>query len=450
MAHGSLLNRGPESTFGVVLMQTNKPYIDIDEKLPVPKAALLGMQHFMSMFGGSILVPILIGFPPSITLMCSGIGTILYLLVTRGKIPSYLGPSFVFITPLITAAAICSKSELLSGVIAVGVIFVLISFLVKKIGTQWIHRFFPPVLVSSVIIVIALGLSGAAVDMAFLSEGAIAPWSQLLVMVITVAAAIFFSCLRKSFLSNISVLCGVVVGYVCAAFFGLIDFSSLTEVPWFGLPSFMFPSFSLTAIVLIAPVALILVVDHIGHLFIVGEVTGRDFTGILHRSLLGDGLATIVAGLCGAPPATTYAENMGVMSMTRVFASQIFWYAAGFAILVGGFCPKFEALISSIPNSVIGGVSIIIFGLIACNAMRVLISNKVDLNGTKEALILALVLIIGVGMTVMNFSFPIGAYPLPGFAVAMLIGFLLNILLPPFGGKKTDRAEYKALEEKRR
>ncbi len=411
-------------------MSKQKRYVDIDEKLPVLKAALLGAQHFMSMFGGTVLVPLLIGFPPSIALMCSGIGTLIYLVVTRSKIPSYLGPSFAFIAPLGLASAYCTQAELQSGIVAVGVIFVAIAFIVKMAGTAWIDKYFPPILVASLIFVISCGLSGTAVEMALVADGSMAPWQHLLCAFCAFAVVVFFSGLEGHFVSNISVLMGVIASCVLAGFLGLFDITPVLESPWFGVPHVIAPVVSARAILLIAPVAFVLAIDHMGHLFVVGEVTGRNFMPLFHRSLLGDGLATIFAGFCGAPPATTFAENMGVMSVTRVFATQIFWYAGVLAFVIGGFCPKLEALISAIPDCVIGGVSVVIFGLIACNALRMLVARTVNLDIVRNTMIVAPVIVVGIGMSVAGITIPLGDYPVPGFAFALVMGFLLNLVLP--------------------
>lgn len=404
-----------------------KRFIDVDEILPKPQAALLGMQHFLAMFGGTVLVPLLTGFSPSTSLMCSGIGTLIYLAITRGKIPCYLGPSFAVVTPIVLASAACSTGDILSGVISIGAIIIAVSLLIKFVGYEWIYSVFPPYLVSTFILVIAMGLSTEAVNMIFVSYGAPAPWQCLFVAFISAATIILCSCFTERFVSSISILCGVIVGYLAAVFFGLVDFSIVDEAAWLGLPSLAAPTFSTRAIVLIAPIALLLVVDHVAHLFIVGEIVGRDYIRIVHRSLLGDGVATAVSGFLGGLPTTTFAENMGVMSVTKVYATQVYWYAAAGALVIGGFCPKIGSIISSIPNPVIGGVSVLVFGFIVCNGLRTMVASLRKESSDWRMLVIAPTLILGIGMSAAGVTIPVGDYAINSLAFCMLFGVLLNL-----------------------
>lgn len=404
--------------------------IAVDDHVAPARAIPLGIQHMMSMFGSTVLVPTLTGLSPSVAIMCSGIGTMCYLLVTRNKIPSYLGSSFAFISPIIAVAATTgSLNAVMSGVVVSGLVFLLTALLIKIIGTAWLDRVLPPVLVASVMIVIGVGLSATAAKMAlysstdsFVALGAIAA-------AVTLVAAVVFSSMGGLF-GTMPVLLAIIVGYIFSCFIGLVDFKPVLDAAWLGLPTFTHPSFDLGAVVLIAPVAVVVVIEHIGHLLAVGEIVGRDYREMLPQSLAGDGVATVISGFLGGPPTTTYAENIGVMSVTRVYATQVFWYAAAFALVVGGFCPKLAALISSIPTPVMGGVSLLLFGLIASNGLRMLVTNKVDFDDNRNLMIASVVIILGVGMETSGITIPMGNYTLPGMATSALVGILLNLILP--------------------
>ena len=302
------------------------------------------------MFGATVLVPLLMGFSPSVSVMCSGLGTIIYLLCTKQRIPSYLGPSFSFIGPIVAASAVCGPSGVGSGIVAAGLVFAVIAFVIWRVGTRWIDALVPTPVMAAIIIVIGCGLAATAVSEAFLDgAGNPRPWQEITVAFVALLVVVACTCFGKRLLGTIPVLAGAAAAYVLACAFGLVDFSAVAQAPWFGLPELTLPSFDQGAIALVAPIALVVVIEHIGHLFVIGQNTR---SRVLHRSILGDGLATIAAGFLGAPPATTFAENIGVMSVTRVYATQIFWYAAGAALAVGGFCPKLGALVGTIPDPV--------------------------------------------------------------------------------------------------
>ncbi len=404
--------------------------IGVDDRLPVKLAIPLGLQHFMSMFGSTVLVPLLTGMSPSLAIMCSGIGTILYLLVTKSKIPSYLGSSFAFITPIAVIGASEGISSALSGIVVAGLVYMVVAGLIQLWGTGWIKRILPTPVVAPVIIVIGLGLAAVAIKMAFNSGGSTFVVNGFIVAMITLFAAIAYSCFFKGFICTIPILLAIITGYIAAVLFGMVNFQTVIDAAWVGLPQIKTPTFSLNAILLIAPVALVVVIEHIGHLLVVGEIVGKDYSSMLSRSLFGDGLATTVAGFLGGTPATTYAENIGVMSATKVYSTQIFWYAGGFALLVGGFCPKIEALINSIPTPVIGGVSLLLFGLIATNGLRMIVTDQVDFSKNRNTMIVAVVLVIGIGMETSGISIPLGNYALPGMATSAILGVLLNLILP--------------------
>ncbi len=404
--------------------------IGVDERISTARAIPLGIQHMMSMFGSTVLVPALTGLNPNVAIMCSGIGTICYLLVTRNKIPSYLGSSFAFISPILAAtAATGNLHTALSGVIVAGLVFLVVAGIIKLAGTEWLDRLLPPVLVAAVMIVIGVGLSATAVKMALNSSTESFQSVGAAVAAITLFAAVVFSSMGGLF-GTIPVLLAIIVGYLVACLLGLVDLAPVVSAAWIGLPPIQTPTFDLGAVALIAPVALVVVIEHIGHLLAVGEIVGKDYRPMLPRSLAGDGIATVISGFLGGPPTTTYAENIGVMSVTRVYSTQVFWYAAGFALVVGGFCPKLAAFINSIPTPVMGGVSLLLFGLIASNGLRMLVSNQVNFDENRNLMIASVVIIVGVGMETSGISIPIANYTLPGMATSALIGILLNLILP--------------------
>lgn len=412
------------------MAKNKREIIGVDDRVSVGRAIPLGIQHMMSMFGSTVLVPTLTGLSPSVAIMCSGIGTICYLLVTRNKIPSYLGSSFAFISPIIAVYATTgSYSAVMSGVVTAGLVFLATAGIIKLVGTGWLDRLLPPVLVASVMIVIGVGLSATAAKMALNSSTEAFVPVGALAAAITLVAAVVFSSMGGLF-GTMPVLLAIIVGYIFSCFVGLVDFTPVLEAAWVGLPPFTHPTFDPGAVILIAPVAVVVVIEHIGHLLAVGEIVGRDYREMLPQSLAGDGIATVISGFLGGPPTTTYAENIGVMSVTRVYATQVFWYAAGFALLVGGFCPKLAALISSIPVPVMGGVSLLLFGLIASNGLRMLVTNKVDFDDNRNLMIASVVIILGVGMETSGIAIPIGSYTLPGMATSTLVGIILNLILP--------------------
>ena len=407
--------------------------IGVDDRVSVGRAIPLGIQHMMSMFGSTVLVPVLTGLDPNVAIMCSGIGTICYLLVTGNKIPSYLGSSFAFISPILAVGATKGLDAAMSGVIVAGMVFLVVAGFIRMVGTGWLDRLLPPVLVASVMVVIGVGLAATAADMAFMTDAAdgtsVFFGTGAIVAAVTLAAAVIFSGM-SGIVGTVPVLLAIIVGYLLSLALGLVDFAPVAEAAWIGLPHVSMPRFDLGAIALVAPVAVVVVIEHIGHLLAVGEIVGKDYREMLPRSLAGDGISTMISGFLGGPPTTTYAENIGVMSVTRVYSTQIFWYAAGFALVVGGFCPKLAALIQSIPSPVMGGVSLLLFGLIASNGLRMLVSNRVDFDVNRNLMIASVVIILGVGMETSGIAIPIGDYTLPGMATSTLVGIIMNLVLP--------------------
>lgn len=423
------------------MAHAKREVIGVSDRVSVGRAIPLGIQHMMSMFGSTVLVPMLTGLHPSAAIMCSGIGTVCYLLVTKNKIPSYLGSSFAFISPIIAVGATQGLNAALSGVVVAGLVFLAVAGIIKLIGTGWIDRILPPVLIASIIVVIGVGLSATAVNMALCNSTGTFDGASCAVAAVTLAAAVVFSSMN-GLIGTIPVLLAIIVGYVVSAFMGMVDFQPVLDASWVGLPKLMFPQFDLSAILLIAPVAFVVVIEHIGHLLVVSEVVGEDYVPMLPRSLAGDGIATCIAGFLGSPPATTYAENIGVMSVTRVYSTQVFWYAAGFAFIVGGFCPKLEALIMSIPTPVMGGVSLLLFGLIASNGLRMLVTNNIDFGENRNLMIAAVVIILGVGMESGGYAIPLGDFTLPGMAASALVGIVMNLLLPRVSSEDDAAPDY--------
>jgi uracil permease len=411
--------------------------VQTDETLPLAQALPLAVQHLMAMFGATVLVPILTGLDPGIGLMTSGVGTLLYLALTRGKIPSYLGSSFAFIAPLIVVGGGVAGGPnipyALGGLVAAGLVYVVIAAIVRAFGTGWLYHLLPPALIGAVVIVIGLGLSGTAVSMALYGNGT-APsgtpinGQYLLLATVTLAACIVFAGFCRGFAATVPVLLGVLVGYATAAAVGQVSFQPVVDAAWLDVPwhHFTYPRFEPLAVLIIAPVALVVVVEHIGHLLVINEITHQDFTPLLPQSLAGDGIATAVSALVGGTPSTTYAENIGVMAVTRVYAVQVFWYAGALAFLIGGFVPKIGALISSIPTPVMGGVSILLFGLIASSGLRMLVESDIDYSQTRNLIVTGVVLVIGVG----NLTLKFGDYEIPAMALATLVGVGLNLALP--------------------
>lgn len=409
---------------------SERTVVQTDEKLPVIQAIPLALQHLMAMFGATVLVPILTGLDPSLAIMTSGAGTILYLLLTRNKIPSYLGSSFAFIGPIAAVAATKGIPAALGGLVVAGLLYVVVAAIIKAFGTDWINRVLPPALVGAVVIVIGLGLAGVAVGMATKGAGDAFDIKNLVIALITLAAAVAFSSYFKGFLSTIPVLLGIVVGYIAAAFAGMVDFQPVLDAHWIGLPTLVFPEWDFGAILIIAPVALVVIIEHIGHLLVVNEIVGKDFTPLLPESLAGDGLATALSAMVGGSPSTTYAENIGVMAVTKVYATQIFWYAGAFAFVIGGFVPKLKFLIQSIPTPVMGGISLLLFGLIAASGLRMLVESGIDYSHSRNLILSSIVLVIGIGMETTGTTIPLGDYVLPGMATATFVGILLNLILP--------------------
>ncbi|WP_078434410.1 solute carrier family 23 protein [Metabacillus halosaccharovorans] len=414
-------------------MKEDQIVLDVkDTPKPVTWLAL-SFQHLFAMFGATILVPFLVELDPAVALISSGLGTIAFLLITKGQVPAYLGSSFAFITPIIVAKASAGIGAAMVGSFLAGLVYGIIALLIKGTGHKWIMKILPPVVVGPVIIVIGLGLAGTAVGMATndpAGEYSLKYFSAALVtLLITILCSIFL----KGFFNLIPVLIGIVGGYIYSLAIGIIDYTSVIEAKWFQVPNFVLPfvdytpSITLDIVLLMVPVVVVTISEHIGHQLVLGKVVGRDYIEKpgLHRSLLGDGVATMIASLIGGPPNTTYGENIGVLAITRVYSIFVIAGAAVLAIIFG-FIGKISALISSIPSPVMGGVSILLFGIIASSGLRMMIDSKLDLGNKRNLIIASVILVIGIGEATLK----IGNIDLHGMALAALIGIVLNLVLP--------------------
>lgn len=422
----SLFPQWREKTEGVVAP---------DERLPWPQTVAMGLQHVVAMFGATVLAPLLMGFDPNVAILMSGIGTLIFFFIVGGQVPSYLGSSFAFIGVVIAATGYAGQGAnanigvALGGIIACGVLYTLIGLIVMGTGTGWIERFMPPVVTGSVVAVIGLNL--AAVPIKNMAPTPFDAWMQALTFLAVGAVAVFTRGMVQRLLILVGLILASIIYAVLTNGLGLgkpIDLSGIANAPWFGLPNFAAPVFDGTAMLLIAPVAIILVAENLGHIKAVSAMTGRDLNPYMGRAFVGDGIATMVSGASGGTGVTTYAENIGVMAATKIYSTAIFVVAALIAILLG-FSPKFGALIQAVPLAVMGGVSIVVFGLIAVAGAKIWVDNRVDFSDNTNLIVAAITLILGTG----DFTLKIGGFALGGIGTATFGAILLYALL---GGRK--------------
>lgn len=419
-----------------------KPNLDVHERPKLLHWISLSLQHLFAMFGATILVPFLTGLDPAVALISSGVGTITYLIITKGQIPAYLGSSFAFISPIILAKQAGGIQSAMLGAFLVGLVYGIVALVIYKVGFNWIMKILSPVVVGPVIMVIGLGLANTAVGMAMnhpdTGKYSITHFSVALV---TLTAVIIATMFFRGFLSLVPILIGIIVGYIFAYAKGLVDFTKVKETPWFAIPDFHIPfvtyspDFQWGIALALVPIAAVTMTEHIGHQMVLKEVIGRNILEKpgLHRSMLGDGLATMFASLIGGPPATTYGENIGVLAITRVFSVYVL-FGAGLIAITFGFVGKIAALISTIPTSVMGGVSILLFGIIASQGIRTMIEHKVDFSEKRNLVITAVILVLGIGGAYLELP---GNFQLSGMALATLVGIILNLVLPKQeGGNK--------------
>jgi uracil permease len=389
-----------------------------NEKLNPIQKTIVGTQFLFVAFGATVLVPLLVGMDPSVALFTAGIGTLIFHLITKGKVPIFLGSSFAFIAPILKATELYGLPGALSGLIAVGVVYGIMSALIKFRGVNFVAQLFPPVVVGPVIMLIGLSLASTGVDMAK---------SNWALAIISLATTIIVTLFGKGLLRLIPIFAGIVVGYIAAMCLGVIDFQPVVEAPWFSLPAFVRPQFCWEAMIFMIPVAIAPVIEHIGDVYAINEVTGKDFVKDpgLHRTMLGDGVACIVASCVGGPPVTTYSEVTGAISLTKITDPSVIRIAAIVGILFS-VLGKISAVLKTIPNAVLGGIMLLLFGTIAAVGVNNLIKNKVDMGNTRNLVIASLILTLGIGGAEMSFS----GITIGGIGLAALVGVLLNLILP--------------------
>lgn len=398
--------------------------LDVDERPEFGQWVGLSLQHMFSMFGSTVLVPILVGLNPGIALFSSGVGTLMYLLITRHKIPAYMGSSFSFIVPMMALMKSTGYPGIAQGTIAVGCVYLLVSLIVTMIGSDWIDHVLPPIVVGPIVMVIGLSLASTAAKDATMN-GTHYDLRYFAVAMLTLLVTIAFNMFCKGFLGLIPILLGIVCGYVIACLFGIVDLAPVAAAHWFSLPDFQVPfvnyqpHFYWGAILSMAPIAFVTMTEHMGHIMVLNELTERNYfkdPGLNH-TLAGDGTASIIAGFVGGPPVTSYGENIGVLAITRVHSVYVLAGAALFAVFFS-FVGKLSALIESIPGPVIG--------VIASSGLRVMIEDQIDFNKKRNLMISSVILVIGIG----NAYLKLGQYQFSGLAVAAVLGIVLNLILP--------------------
>ena len=416
----------------------NELLYDVHEKPPVLKWAALSFQHVFAMFGATVLVPILTGLPISVALFASGIGTLIYIAATKAKVPVYLGSSFAYITAVIIAKESLGGdvSAAQTGLILVGLVYVAVALIVKMIGKGWVDKLLPPIVIGPMIIIIGLGLAGVAVGSAGFTSGG--DWRIIVTAIATFAITATVMSLGKGFMRIIPFIIGIFGGYLVAFLLGLVDFTAVTTAPWFSIPDFILPFklgnfqtyqfyFGVETWVIV-PIAIVTISEHIGDHTVLGKICNRNFLKDpgLDRTLMGDGIATAVSALIGGPANTTYGENTGVVGLTKVASVWVVGGAAVLAVVIS-FVGKISALISTIPSGVLGGMSILLYGFIASNGLRVLIDEKVDFGKQRNVIIAASMLVLGLGGAAFKL---VGLATLSGTALAAIVGVALNLILP--------------------
>lgn len=409
--------------------------IQVEERVPLAKGIPLSLQHMFAMFGASVLVPMLFGINPGVVLLMNGIGTLIFIMLTKGKAPAYLGSSFAFLAPVALIIGNPGTTDLtnypkaLGGFVIVGVAICVVAFIIKLFGTKWIDIILPPAAMGPIVALIGLTLAGSAASSGGLpvlgTEIAAGQYKKIIVFIVTLLVAVFGSVLFRKFLAVIPVLISIIVGYVAAACLGLVDFTAVREASFFALPDFRAPVFDINAILIILPATLVIVTEHIGHQMVTSKIVDRDLIKDpgLHRSLLGDGISTIISGFTGAVPTTTYGENIGVMAITRVYSVWVIGGAAVLSALVA-FIGPVSALIQSIPWCVIGGISFMLYGMIAASGLRLLVESRVDYSRSRNLALTSVVFVTGLS----GAYFPIGGnFQLSGLTLATIVGMILGL-----------------------
>lgn len=446
-------------------MKYSRPVIQVEEKVPFLKALPLSFQHLFAMFSASVLVPFLFNsyaknhfleslnltveklnadqlaqynsiqvIDPALVLLLNGIGTIIYLIICKGKAPAFLGSSFAFLSP--TASIVASSSaytdnfsKALGGYVICGLVFIIVAFIIGKVGTRWLDIVLPPAAMGPIVALIGLELAGTAADMAKLFPDADGNFDTkgIIIALVTLGILIIGNLCFRGFLSVIPILIAVVAGYGLSAAMGYLDTSVIATKSWFNIPQFVLPSFDPKAMLVLAPAALVVLSEHIGHLFVTSNIVGRDLTKDpgLHRSLMGDGISTMLSGFCGSCPTTTYGENMGVMAITRVYSVWVIGGAGVISIIIA-FFGKLSGVISSIPGPVMGGVSLLLFGTIAASGIRMIVEAKIDYSKAKNLVLTAVVFVVGISGVSINIGKDV---QLKGMVLATLVGMALSLVL---------------------
>ncbi|MBS5863406.1 MAG: uracil phosphoribosyltransferase [Clostridium sp.] len=434
-------------------MEETKLLLDVNEKPTIGKWIILAIQHVFAMFGATILVPILVNSSAGtevltipVALATSGIGTLIYILCTKGRSPVYLGSSFAFIAPLTAAYLKGGISGAMTGIMVVGLIYVIFATLIHFIGKDWIHKLLPHVVIGPMIMIIGLGLAPNAISQIGLGTDTQIEWKGVIVAIITFLTTAIVMVRGKGFLKIVPFLIGIVVGYIASICLGLVDFTPVAEAAFFSMPNFILPFVNyapnFSALLTIAPIALVTMAEHIGDHTALGSIVGKDLLKNpgLDRTLLGDGIATFVAGMLGGPANTTYGENTSVVGMTKVASVWVIGLAAIIAICLA-FLGKFTALISTIPNPVLGGVSLLLYGFIAVNGLKVLIENHIDFGKSKNIVVASTMLVLGLGGAAISIVSGDLSVTISGMSLAAIVGILLNLLLPDEKGKNTEEKQ---------
>ena len=402
----------------------NQRIIQVEDKVPFNLLVPLSIQHMFAMFGASILVPFIFGINPAVVLFMNGVGTLLFIGVTKGKAPAYLGSSFAFLAPAGVVISNFGYEYALGGFVAVGFCGCILAFIVYKFGTEWIDVVLPPAAMGPVVALIGLELSGSAASNAGLLDEVLDP-RKTIVFVLTLGTAVFGSILFRKFFSVIPILIAVIVGYASALACGIVDFAEVAAAPVFALPNFSTPKFNLEAIMIILPVLLVITSEHIGHQVVTSKIVGRDLLKDpgLHRSLFGDNFSTMISGLIGSVPTTTYGENIGVMAITRVYSVRVIAGAAVLSI-VCSFIGKFSTLISTIPGPVIGGISFLLYGMIGTSGLRILVDSRVDYGNSRNLALTSVIFVTGLSGIAVKF----GNVQLTGMVLACVVGMILSLV----------------------
>lgn len=402
----------------------NRKIIQVEEKVPPKLLIPLSIQHMFAMFGASVLVPFLFGINPAIVLFMNGVGTLLFILITKGKAPAYLGSSFAFIAPASIVISKFGYEYALGGFVAVGFCGCILALIIYKFGSDWIDIVLPPAAMGPVVALIGLELSGTAASNAGMLDEVLIP-GNVIVFLVTLGVAVFGSVVFRKFLSVIPILIAIICGYIAAIACGIVDFTAVAQAPLFSLPNFSAPKFNAQAIVIILPVILVIASEHIGHQIVTGKIVGRDLIKDpgLHRSLFADNFSTMISGFIGSVPTTTYGENIGVMAMTRVYSVYVIGGAAVLSIICS-FIGKLTALINTIPGPVIGGISFLLYGMIGTSGIRILVDSKVDYGRSRNLALTSVIFVTGLSGITIRF----GEIELKGMVLACIVGMILSLI----------------------